>query len=100
MHDRTGTPSSCTVQAPQCPSLHAIFVPVRPIASRSVSASDRPTWVSTRCGSPLTTSSSTGRHRQDVGELDHAKCRPGDLPALLLVLDLGQRPPDVTCRLE
>jgi hypothetical protein len=30
MHDSVGMPSICTVHAPQWPSLHAIFVPVRP----------------------------------------------------------------------
>ena len=46
MHDSVGTPSSCTVQAPQCPSLHAILVPVSPSSSRSTCASDRPTGTS------------------------------------------------------
>ena len=40
---KTGTPSSSTVQAPQCPSPQAIFVPVSPMSSRSVSASVCPT---------------------------------------------------------
>ena len=35
MHESVGTPSICTVHAPQCPSLHAIFVPVSPTTSRS-----------------------------------------------------------------
>src|SRR2546423_5948662 len=43
MHESTGTPSSCTVQAPQWPSLQAILVPVRPRSSRNASASVRPT---------------------------------------------------------
>jgi len=43
MQERIGTPSTSTVHAPQCPSLHAIFVPVSPRSSRSVSASDCPT---------------------------------------------------------
>src|SRR4051812_28466766 len=43
MHDSTGTPSSCTVQAPQCPSPHATLVPVSVRSSRRVSASVRPT---------------------------------------------------------
>ena len=35
MHESVGTPSTCTVHAPQWPSLHAIFVPVSPSRSRS-----------------------------------------------------------------
>ena len=39
MHESAGVPSSRTVHAPQCPSPQAIFVPVSPRSSRSVSAS-------------------------------------------------------------
>jgi len=39
MHESVGTPSSWTVQAPQCPSPHAIFVPVSPRSSRRTWAS-------------------------------------------------------------
>src|SRR5205085_3538620 len=46
MQESTGTPSSCTVQAPQCPSPQAILVPVKPRSSRSTSASVRPTGAS------------------------------------------------------
>ena len=66
MHDSIGTPPTSTVQAPQCPSPHATFVPVRPRSSRSTSASDRPTGTSTWYAWPLTFTSSTGRHRNDV----------------------------------
>jgi hypothetical protein len=38
MHESRGTPSIWTVQAPQCPSLHAIFVPVSPSSSRRTCA--------------------------------------------------------------
>src|SRR4029077_17850194 len=38
MHDSLGTPSIWMVQAPQCPSLQAIFVPVSPSCSRKTCA--------------------------------------------------------------
>src|SRR5439155_5316658 len=47
MHDSVGTPATRTVQAPQWPSPHAIFVPVRPRSSRSTCASERSTGTST-----------------------------------------------------
>jgi hypothetical protein len=47
MHESTGVPSTSTVQAPQCPSPQAILVPVKPIPSRSASASEVPTGTST-----------------------------------------------------
>src|SRR5207302_9079798 len=34
MQESVGTPLSCTVQAPQCPSPQATFVPVRPRSAR------------------------------------------------------------------
>ena len=43
MHDSVGTPSTSTVQAPQCPSAQATFVPVSDSSSRSASASVVPT---------------------------------------------------------
>ena len=43
MHESRGTPSTWTVHAPQCPSAHAIFVPVRPSRSRRTDASVVPT---------------------------------------------------------
>jgi hypothetical protein len=43
MHESIGTPSTWTVHAPQCPSKHAIFVPVSPRSSRRTSASERST---------------------------------------------------------
>jgi hypothetical protein len=46
MQDRVGTPSSCTVHAPQWPSPQATFVPVKPRSSRSTVASERPTGAS------------------------------------------------------
>src|SRR3954463_10120306 len=54
MQESTGTPSSCTVQAPQCPSPHATLVPVSVRSSRRVSASVRPTGGSgSSCTAPL-----------------------------------------------
>ena len=74
MHESTGTPSSCTVHAPQWPSPHAIFVPVRPRSSRSTSASVRPTAGSTSYAWPLTLS--MRGHRQDVREVEHPEGGP------------------------
>src|SRR5947208_7697376 len=59
MHESTGTPSNCTVQAPQWPSAHATFVPVRPRSPRSVSASVWPTGASTLYTPPFTRNSNT-----------------------------------------
>src|SRR3954452_21202229 len=100
MHESVGTPSICTVHAPQWPSLHAIFVPVRPSSSRSTCASDDPTrtprvaylW-------PFTVSSRsmslTARHRQDVREVDEPRARARDEPCVVVVLRLGQRAPEI-----
>src|SRR5918999_5270861 len=93
--ESTGTPSSCTVQAPQCPSLQATFVPVSPSSSRSTSASEVPTAASTACASPLTRSSSIGGHGDDVGEVDEREGRAAHPRPLALVLDLRQRAPQL-----
>ena len=47
MHESVGMPSTCTVHAPQWPSLHAIFVPVSPSDSRNACARLVPTGAST-----------------------------------------------------
>src|SRR5436189_3089656 len=73
MQESTGTPSSWTVQAPQCPSPQAIFVPVRPRSSRKTCASDRPTGASYSYVPPLMRSSGRRRHRHDVREVDEAE---------------------------
>src|SRR5919198_388911 len=95
MHDRAGMPSRSTVQAPQWPSPQAIFVPVRPRSSRRTYASGRPTGGSTAWTPPLTLSSSTAGHRQDVRQVDEPKRRARRRHPLALVLDLGQRTPEV-----
>src|SRR5690349_6317213 len=100
MHESTGTPSSWTVHAPQCPSPQATFVPVSPSGSRSVSASVWPTGASTSYLNPLTTSSTTGGHRQDVRQVDEPKRRPRDDALLGLVLELGEHAPEVSRRHE
>src|SRR5690349_6161913 len=101
MQESTGTPSSCTVQAPQWPSLQATLVPVRPRSSRRVSASDCPTGGSPAWSSvPLTLSSSTGRHRQDVREVHEPKRRAAHHPLLALVVDLREHPPEVARGLD
>src|SRR3954469_4501620 len=101
MHESTGTPSSCTVHAPQWPSPQAIFVPVSPRSSRSVSARELPTDGSgTRYRSPLTLSSSTARHRQDVRQVDEPEGRTARRALVVLVVELGQRPPQVARGLE
>src|SRR5215203_2041775 len=121
----TGAPSSWTVQAPQCPSAQATFVPVRPRSSRSVSASVRPTGGSATSSTvPLTlrlsttlrvrfrrrelchghlnarlaqgiASSGAAGHRQDVRQVDEPKRRAADDPLLTLVVDLGKHTPEV-----
>src|SRR6478672_1352110 len=97
MHDSTGTPSICTVHAPQCPSLHAIFVPVKPSSSRNTCARLALIGASSSNTPPFTVSSSsgTGRHRHDVGEVDEARRRARDEASLSLVLGLGERAPQV-----
>src|SRR5205823_6208329 len=100
MHESTGTPSSCTVQAPQWPSAHATFVPVRPRSPRRVSASVWPTGASTRYTPPFTRSSHATCHRKDVREVDEPKRRPAHKPLLAFVFDLGQRAPEVARGLQ
>ncbi len=73
----TGTPSSCTVQAPQWPSAQAIFVPVSPRSSRSVSASVCPTGASNECSWPLTLRLGSRGHRRDVREVNEPERDPG-----------------------
>src|SRR5947209_9231775 len=94
MHDSVGTPSTSTVHAPQCPSPHAIFVPVSDSSSRSVSASVVPTseWISYAC--PLTLST---RDRLDVRDVYEAVHEPAGQPLLHLVLDLRHGQPQVAC---
>src|SRR5438128_1622349 len=102
MQESTGTPSICTVHAPQWPSLQAIFVPVKPSFSRSTAARLVPTTASTTCSVPLTTrvSSGTARHRDDVGEVDETRRRARDHSRLVLVLGLGQGAPEGARRVE
>src|SRR5215213_5938840 len=100
MHESVGTPSTRTVQAPQCPSLQAIFVPVSPSSSRSVSASDVPTGTSTSKRPPLIVTLGSRRHRLDVGEVDQPEREPVRLPALAVVLDLRQLLPERARGLE
>src|SRR5204862_3928212 len=100
MHESTGTPSSCTVQAPQWPSAQATFVPVRPRSPRSVSASVWPTGASTRWTPPFTLSSNATGHRQDVREVDEPKRRPAHEPLLAFLVDLRQRAPEIARGLQ
>jgi hypothetical protein len=39
LHDRTGRPSRCTVQAPHCATPQPYFVPVKPRCSRKTQSS-------------------------------------------------------------
>src|SRR5205085_684667 len=98
MQDRVGTPSRSTVHAPQWPSPHATFVPVRPRSSRRTYASGRSTGGSTWCTPPFTRSSSTRRHREDVREVDQPEGGAPDGYPVALVLDLGQRAPQLARR--
>src|SRR3954468_21744364 len=100
MHESVGTPSTRTVHAPQCPSLQAIFVPVSPSSSRSVSASDVPTGTSMSKRPPLIVRLGNRSHRLDVGEVDQPEREPVRLPALAVVLDLRQLLPQRACSLE
>src|SRR5437773_7910659 len=95
MQERVGTPSSCTVQAPQCPSPHATFVPVRPRSSRSTCASERPTGASKECLPPSTRSSGRCCARHHVGQVDEPEgCARVRHPVPLVPI-LGQRQPHV-----
>src|SRR3954468_8800773 len=100
MHESVGTPSTRPVQAPQWPSLHAIFVPLSPSSSRSASASDVPTGASTRNPPPLMRNSGSGRHRLDVRQVDQPERQPVRRPPLARVLDLGEVLPQGARRLE
>src|SRR3954454_10218112 len=98
MHESVGTPSIWTVHAPQWPSLHAIFVPVRPSSSRRSCASETPTRAPrTSYSWPLTLSfrSLTARHRQHVGEVDEAGAGARDQPCVRVVLGFGEHAPEV-----
>jgi hypothetical protein len=53
-HDRAGTPSTCTVQAPHWAIPQPYLVPIRPITSRSTQSSGVSASTSTSCGRPLT----------------------------------------------
>src|SRR5438552_2723194 len=57
MHDRTGSPSSRTVQAPHWPSPHPYLVPVRSRSSRSTLNRLLSEEAFTRCVIPFTSSS-------------------------------------------
>src|SRR3954465_2929678 len=100
MHASTGTPSSCTVHAPQWPSPQAPSVPVRPSWSRRASASVAPTGTSTSYMPPLMRSSSVTGHRQDVREVDEPKRRPADDALVGLVLELREHPPQLARSLQ
>ena len=53
-HDRTGLPSTCTVQAPQAPMPQPYFVPLRLRMSRSTQSSGMSAGASTLADLPLT----------------------------------------------
>ena len=55
--DRTGTPSTCTVQAPHSPIPQPNFVPVSPTTSRNAQSSGISAGASTVVGFPLMVSS-------------------------------------------
>src|ERR1700704_4430305 len=100
MHESVGSPSTSTVQAPQCPSLQATFVPVKPNRSRSVSASEVPMGTSREYRPPLTRSSGSRRHRLDVGQVQEAGRQPPGLEALGVGAEGCPRLPQVTRCLE
>jgi hypothetical protein len=56
MHARVGTPSTCTVQAPQSAMPHPKVVPVRPSDWRSAQRSGISAGTSSDCAVPLTVS--------------------------------------------
>ena len=98
MHESVGVPSICTVHAPQCPSLHAIFVPVSPsYLAQQLREAHPDRRLDRRSAWPLTVSASSGmrRHRDDVGEMDETRRRPRDDARLRLVLGLRQRAPEL-----
>ncbi|GAB5541768.1 MAG: hypothetical protein SangKO_015280 [Sandaracinaceae bacterium] len=53
-HERTGSPSTCTVHAPHCEMPQPYFVPVRPSVSRSTQRSGVSSDTSTVTGLPFT----------------------------------------------
>src|ERR1700760_211572 len=65
-HERTGAPSTSTVQAPQTPCSQPTCVPVRPQFSRIVSANVLRCSTSTWCTAPFTRSF---RGNLSIGEL-------------------------------
>src|SRR5205823_14247501 len=69
-----------------------------PRSSRRTYASGRSTGGSTGWTPPFTRSSSTGRHREDVGEVDQPEGGAADGDPVALVLDLGQRAPELAGR--
>src|SRR5437868_7924718 len=97
MQERVGTPSTCTVHAPQCPSLQEILVPVSPRTSRSSCARLIPIGASTSYMWSLTVSESsgTGGHRHDVGEMDETEGGARDEAGIRFVLRFGQRAPEL-----
>src|SRR5262245_7152513 len=71
-HERRGTPSTCTVQAPHSALPQPNLVPVRPTSSRRTHRSGVSAGTATSTGLPLTTSfimysSPRGRERQLEG---------------------------------
>src|SRR6266571_2470172 len=100
MQESTGTPSTCTVHAPQWPSLQAIFVPVSPTTSRSACARLIPIGasISYTCSLTVSASSGTGRHRHDVGEMNEPEGRARDHPSFRFVLRFWQRAPQLARR--
>src|SRR6185437_3350376 len=100
MHESTGSPSTRTVHAPQWPSLHATFVPVSPIRSRSASASEVSAGASTVYVPPFTRKSGSYGHRLDVGQVDEACRQAAGLEALRFAAEVGPCRPQVACRLE
>ena len=78
------------MHAPQWPSPHATFVPVRPSSSRSVSARLTPTGAELVYEWPLTRSvvSGTGGHRENVGEVHEPERGARRDHALAVLLDL------------
>src|SRR5947199_7014331 len=100
MQESAATPSSCTVQAPQCPSPQATFVPVRPRSSRNTCPSDRPTGASYSYVPPLMRSSGRRRHRHDVREVDEAEGCACVSDAIPFVSVFRKREPHRLCSRE
>ena len=66
-HERTGSPSISTVQAPQTPCSQPTWVPVCPQSSRMASASVRRGSTAIACARPL-------MMKRDIALLAHAAC--------------------------